>query len=93
MTDPTQVASPTPSALDLNKYPLDTATAVRLSNVFSYHAPKGDQVERYRVLRNDALALALRIVGLTPSGREQELALTKLEEAVMFANAAIARGE
>ena len=33
------------------------------------------------------------IVTLTPKSREQSLALTKLEEAIMHANSAIARNE
>ena len=60
---------------------------------FTHHPPKGDQVERYQVLRAEAHDFAQRIVELTPESREQSLALTKLEEAVMFANAAIARRE
>lgn len=60
---------------------------------FTHHPPKGDQVERYGVLRAEAHDFATRIVELTPESREQSLALTKLEEAVMFANAAIARRE
>lgn len=60
---------------------------------FVYHAPKGDQLERYTILRNCASILAQDILRMTPPGREQSLALTKLEEAIFFANAAIARGE
>lgn len=33
------------------------------------------------------------IAEFTPTSREQELALTKLEEAIMWANASIARNE
>jgi hypothetical protein len=36
---------------------------------------------------------ALIVTDLVPDGRERALALTKLEEAVFWANAAIARGE
>jgi len=60
---------------------------------FSYHAPKGDQADRYVTLREQAKILAERIVELTPASREQALALRKLEEAVMHANSAIARRE
>lgn len=58
---------------------------------FTYHAPRGDQVDSYSVLRRCAWNYAEQIVGLTPESREQSLALTKLEEVVMWANAAIAR--
>jgi len=62
-----------------------------LANRFTYHPPQGDQTERYEVLRNTGLALAEQIMGLTPPSREQSLALTNVEQAIMWANAAIAR--
>lgn len=64
-----------------------------LSLRFTYRAPRADQPARYQTIREQALALARTIRGLTPESREQSLALTKLEETVMFANAAIARRE
>ena len=66
-----------------------------ITNRFTYHAPKPElaQLERYASLRDAARQLALLIVESTPGSREQSLALTKLEEAVFFANAAIARHE
>lgn len=60
---------------------------------FTYHPPKGDQVERYEVIRNAALEFARVIVANTPYSREQSLSLTHIEEASMMANAAIARNE
>ena len=65
----------------------------QIAEAFVYHAPKDDQRERYAVIRNRARELAQVIAQSTPESREQSLALTKLEEAVMFANAAIARHE
>lgn len=65
----------------------------RLDNVFTYHAPKGDQAERYADLRTDAKVLAAHIVMGCPASRERSLALTKLEEAIFWANASIARNE
>lgn len=64
-----------------------------LDNRFTYHAPKPGQPERYVELRNLAKGLAGRVVALTPPSREQSLALTNLEQAVFWANAAIARNE
>lgn len=64
-----------------------------LKNRFIYHAPKGDQVERYQLLRDAGLGLAALIVHNSPPSREQSLALTKLEEALFWANAGIARNE
>jgi hypothetical protein len=64
-----------------------------LRHRFTYHAPKGDQTERYEIIRKQASELAVKIAHLTPKSREQSLAFTHLEEAVMWANAAIARNE
>jgi hypothetical protein len=58
---------------------------------FTYHAPKEGQPEKYTELRELAKELATRILVLCPEGRETSLALTKIEEAVMWANAGIAR--
>ena len=60
---------------------------------FTYHPPKGYQPERYEFIRSAAGELAEVLVGQTPTSREQSLALTALEEAVFWANAAIARNE
>ena len=60
---------------------------------FTYHPPHGDQPERFSDLRATAKVLAEAIVAQTPASREQSLALTALEEAVFWANAAIARRE
>jgi len=64
-----------------------------LANRFTYHAPHGDQVTRYQTIRDKAHELADLIDKLTPNSREKSLALTKTEEASMWANAAIARNE
>lgn len=60
---------------------------------FTYSAPFGDQPERYQQIRAKAKELAYLIVELTPESREQSLALTALDEVVMFANASVARRE
>lgn len=60
---------------------------------FTYHAPTDDQVPRYEEIRHDARLYAERLVDLCPPSRELSLALTHLEQCVMFANAAIARRE
>ena len=67
--------------------------SAELTKRFTYHAPKGDQAERYADLRDRAHNLANAIVNFTPASREQSLAITALEEAVFWANAAIARNE
>ena len=66
-------------------------TDVDLQNRFTYHAPERDQTEHYERIRSECLGLARTIVDLTPGSREQSLALTKLDEVCMWANASIAR--
>lgn len=62
-----------------------------LENRFTYHAPKEGQPHIYAGIRAKAKELAYFIEGSAPNSREKSLALTKLEEAVFWANAAIAR--
>ena len=69
------------------------APLVDLETRFTYHAPKGDQAERYTLLRQEAHTLAKSINARCPDSREKSLAITKLEEVVFWANAAIARNE
>jgi hypothetical protein len=69
------------------------AEQIDLEKRFTYHAPKADQPQRYVQIRDEAIALAQTIVKLTPASREQSLAITKLEEAIFWANAGIARNE
>lgn len=64
-----------------------------LINRFTYHAPKNDQAERYEAIRSAGLKFAKLINEHTPPSQEQSLALTHLEQASMWANAAIARHE
>jgi hypothetical protein len=62
-----------------------------LQRRFTYHAPKSDQAPRYQAIRDYALGLSILINDLCPDSREKSLAITNLEQAVMWANAAIAR--
>lgn len=64
-----------------------------LARRFTYHPPKEGQAEKYTEIRSHAHDLALRINKLVPDSREKSLAITSLEEAVMWANAGIARNE
>ena len=65
----------------------------RLDNDFTYHPPFGDQVERYTQIRNEGKNFAELCAASCPESRELSVALTKIEEAVMWANSAIARNE
>jgi hypothetical protein len=64
-----------------------------LASRFTYHAPKGDQPQRYEKLRFNGRNLAEMIDELCPESREKSLAMTSLEQAIMWANASIARNE
>ena len=65
----------------------------RMKKDFTYHPPKPDQVPRYKEIRETFAAVALGLMQNCPPSRERSLALTALEEAVMWANASIARNE
>lgn len=68
---------------------MDTAD---LRTRFRYHKPKNSATEtKHENIRAIVYESALRIDVLCPDGREKSLAITKLEEAMMWANAAIAR--
>ena len=67
--------------------------AQEIQKRFTYHAPKGDQAQRYEDIRRNAFNLAAFIDASCPDSREKSLAMTALEEAVMWANASIARNE
>jgi hypothetical protein len=60
---------------------------------FTYHKPFGDQTARYEDIRAIAFDYADYLVNNCPDSRELSLAITKLEEVVFWANAAIARHE
>jgi hypothetical protein len=62
-----------------------------LEHRFKHHPPTGDKGERHQQVRAACFATAEAITSLVPPSREQSLALTKLEEAMMWANAGIAR--
>jgi hypothetical protein len=61
-----------------------------LKNWFVYHAPREGQAGRYELLRAQGHVLATLIYELTPPGPDQSVAIRKVREAIMTANAAIA---
>lgn len=68
-------------------------TTKELENRFSYHTPTDEKSDQYEHLNWKACVLAAYIDKYCPDSREKSLALTKIEEAVMWATAAIARNE
>lgn len=63
----------------------------QIEKAFTYHAPREGQPEVYVEIRQKAKEFACTVLALCPDSREQSLALTKIEEAVMWANAGVAR--
>jgi hypothetical protein len=68
-------------------------TVEQLEKRFKHHPPKGDQAERYGLVRNLICEAAKGCVAVTPCSAEQTRALNALDEAMMLFNAAIARNE
>lgn len=62
-----------------------------LANRFTYHPPHGDQAERYERIRAAGLEFARLLAATCPASPELIIAAERVDEAVMHANAAIAR--
>ena len=63
----------------------------QIENAFIHHVPKPGQPEIYGEIRQEAKEFARLIFARCPDSQELSLALTRLEEVTMWANAAIAR--
>jgi len=68
-------------------------TIEQIKDIFTYHKPFGDQPKKYEQLRDEAKTLAILIQELCPESREKSLAITNLQQAIMWANASIAINE
>lgn len=65
-------------------------TEEQLQDIFTYHAPTIDQVELYNSI-NDAFLECAKVVNkVTPDGPGKTVAIRKLADARMAANASIA---
>ena len=65
-------------------------TPDQIRETFRYHPPTPANVQRYERIRAIIKEAALEIGELTPPSRERSLCLTRLQEAMMMANASIA---
>ena len=61
-----------------------------LENIFTYHAPDKKDLEDYRAIREAAKVFAATILEHSPKCDDQSVAIRKVREAVMSANASIA---
>jgi hypothetical protein len=67
-------------------------TPAELDNRFKWHKPKDESIgQKHDDIRTACRILADVIDRTVPEGREKALALTKVEESMMWANAGIAR--
>lgn len=64
-----------------------------LDHRFTAHSDDQETIDRMEHIREAMRTAAVRVCEVTPQGRERALALTKLEEAMFWANAGIAREE
>lgn len=71
--------------------PNHDAIVTRIINDFEFHPATALTGPRHAEVREHCGNLAIFLVSIVPEGREQSLMLTKLEEAMMWANAGIAR--
>lgn len=71
----------------------DNTMNAQIENNFMYHPLKERQNEKYEKIRSKAKELAYLIDELCPNSREKSLAMTNLEQSVMWANSSIARNE
>lgn len=64
-----------------------------VDRVFTYHSPFGTQPQRYQAVRDAAKLFANVVNDSCPDSREKSLAMTAIQEASMWSNAAIAINE
>jgi hypothetical protein len=65
----------------------------QIENNFTYHEPDRYKIDQLKMIRKEGKVLATMIDEKVPQSREKSIALTKLEECIMWANAGIVRNE
>jgi len=65
-------------------------TLANVHDVFSYHAPDGDQPARYQKLRMAAEQFAIVILQEVTNSGDQQAAIRHVREALMTANSGVA---
>ena len=78
----------------MKKY-TNLARVEQIARSFTYHPPLDSlaQPQRYEQIRTAGREFALLLAAQCPESRELAVAITKLEESVMWANKAIAANE
>jgi len=70
-----------------------TAIMKDLENRFTHHQPNQSKAMKHAIVRDRCKKLAEALVDVCPDTRERSIALGKIEEAMFWGNAAIARNE
>jgi hypothetical protein len=71
----------------------EALTDYEIEQRFTYHKPIGNQPSRYERIRAKARELALLLRNACPESRERSVAMTNLQQAIMWSNASIAINE
>jgi hypothetical protein len=70
---------------------MNPLTRADLDNRFRFHPATPTTGPKHDLVRELCLDLARQLVEEIPAGREQALAITRLEEVMFWSNAAVAR--
>jgi hypothetical protein len=60
---------------------------------FTYHEPTPEKIDTFRDIRQAGFNLVEILNKVLPDSREKSLAITNIEQAVMWANASLARNK
>ena len=64
----------------------------QLKHLFTYHPPINAQIPAYKLIRDNAYIYARFLSSILPKNDEHDIAIEKIREAVMWANASMACG-
>lgn len=73
------------------KFKVEPTSMYDLTNRFIFHKANEVKAEQHQTVRNLCYQLSVQLNELLPESREKSLTITKLEEVMFWANAAIAR--
>ncbi len=62
-----------------------------IENRFGYHKASEEVIPYHTAVRKTFIEMTAKLIQVVPSGREQALMMTALEQASMWANAGVAR--
>ena len=83
---------PVDDALNSVGQPCNATSMDKTVHVFTYHPPTEETIPKYNAIREAGLAFAKVIEANAPPSPDRTVAIRKIREAVMTANAAIACG-